>query len=302
MRMKKDPLTLALGDIRWETTPTGTSLGGAAAAFAARLAALGRSVRCAGIVGADSRGDNALVELAAWRVDTALVQRDIAEETESVQLDVLDDGTSVVRSHTRGAAANFAWTPELQEAADELDVLFWSSVTQRDPISAETFSRFLEGSPPSFKVFDIDCASGIPTQGELEAGLAVASVAHIRGRDLVAVCRILGLPDLEPGLLGPALTERFGVSYAVLADPLQGALISSIVGEQVGMDIKRENRGDLLGWHEALLAGFVHHVFLGSSLARCCGAAVQYAQAVGGTNGSVAQVTDLDLESVKIGG
>ena len=171
MRMKKDPLTLALGDIRWETTPTGTSLGGAAAAFAARLAALGRSVRCAGIVGADSRGDNALVELAAWRVDTALVQRDIAEETESVQLDVLDDGTSVVRSHTRGAAANFAWTPELQEAADELDVLFWSSVTQRDPISAETFSRFLEGSPPSFKVFDIDCASGIPTQGELEAGL-----------------------------------------------------------------------------------------------------------------------------------
>jgi sugar/nucleoside kinase (ribokinase family) len=300
--MKKDPVTLAVGDIRWETTLAGVSLGGSAAVFAARLSALGRKVRCAGILGADKRGDAALAELASWHVDAELVQRHPSEVTEEAQLEIRSDGTSVVRSHTRGAAANLAWTPELQDAADEVDILFWSSETQRDPISAATFKKFIDGCPPSFKVFDIDCAAGVPTQAELEAGLAVASVAHIRGRDLAIVCRVLGLPDLEPGLLAPALTERYGVSYAVLADPLQGALISSIVGEQVGMELTRESAGDLLGWHEAFLAGFVYHVFLGSSLARCCGAATQYAQAVGATNGAVSRISNLEIESVKIGG
>lgn len=299
--MIKDPLTLALGDIRWESTPTGTTLGGAAAAFATRLSALGRKVSCAGMVGRDGHGDAAVDALTSWRVNTTLIQRHPSEPTEISEIEILSDGHAKLRSHTRGAGAYLECSPELQAVLDDIDILFWSSATQRDAVTGATFKRFLDTSPPSFKVFDINFAGGAPTQAELEAGLAVASVAHVRGNDIAAVCGTLGLPELEPGLLAPALTERYGVSYAVLADPHQGVLISSIAGEQVGIDLTGENRVDLLGWHEALLAGFVHHVFLGSSLARCCNAATEYAQAVAMTNGAISQLSNRTLESVKTG-
>ncbi len=297
--MRKDPHTLALGDIRLDSTPAGPSLGGGAATFAARLAALGRTVRCVGVVGTDSQGEGLLAELSSWGVDISLVQQHSYEATEVAGFETLIDGSFVMRSRQRGAGACLELTQQLREAVDEADIFFWSSATQRDPGTGSAFKALLDASPPSFKVLDIDCSVVIPTRDELEVGFAVASVAHIRGRDISTVCEILGLPDLEPGLLAPAITERYGVSYAVLADPLQGALISSIAGEQVGIDLSKESREDLLGWHEALLAGFVHHVFAGSSLTRCCGAATQYAQAVAATRGSVSRVSDLELESVK---
>jgi sugar/nucleoside kinase (ribokinase family) len=50
------------------------------------------------------------------------------------------------------------------------------------------------------------------------------------------------------------------------------------------------------------LAGFVHHVFLGSSLARCCSAAAEYAQAVAATKGAVSPLSASTLESVKTSG
>lgn len=297
--MRKDPLTIALGDIRLDSTPSGSSLGGAGATFAVRLAALGRTVRCAGVIGMDSQGDGLLSDLSSRRVDTSLVQRHAYEATEVAQFETLSDGTFTMGARVRGAGACLELTQELRDAVDEADIFFWSSVTQRDPGTGSALKALLDASPPSFKVFDIDCSVVIPTRDELEFGLAVASVAHIRGRDISTVCEILGLPDLEPGLLAPAITERYGVSYSVLADPLQGALISSIVGEQVGIDLSGESREDLLGWHEALLAGFVHHVFVGSSLARCCSAATEYAQAVAVTMGSTSRVSDLELDSVK---
>lgn len=297
--MKKDPVTLALGDIRWDSLPTSTSLGGAAAVFAARFATLGRKARCVGVVGGDKHGTVALEGLLSSAVDTALIQKHPALPTETGTFVVASDGSVTLSSHERGCAAFLEASPALMAVADEVELLFWSSASQRDQVTGETFRRFLEVSPPNFKVYDIDCSVVMPTREELEAGLAVASVVHLRGKELGVVCEVLGLPDLEPGLLAPAITERFGVSYCVIADPLAGALVSSIVGEQVGMDISRDKVVDLLGWHEAFLAGFTHHVFMGSTLARCCGAGVQYGEAVALTHGALAPLNELDILAVK---
>ena len=124
-------------------------------------------------------------------------------------------------------------------------------------------------------------------------------MVSLRGREISKVCELLGLPDLEPGLLAPAMTERFGVSYCIVSDPLAGALISSIAGEQVGLDLFRQKTVDILGWHETFLAAFVHHVFEGSSLMRCCGAGMQYGDAVAATAGALAPLSEDVLALVK---
>jgi sugar/nucleoside kinase (ribokinase family) len=167
-------------------------------------------------------------------------------------------------------------TPELISDSQSADILYMSSATQGEVTAGATLRSVLESAGPSFKIYDIDCGQRVPTREELEAGLSVASVVHTRGEEVPTLCEVLGLPELEPGLFAPAITERFGSSYCVVADPFAGALISSIVGELVGLDRVRADTVDIRGWHEAFLAAVSHHVFRGSSLSRCCAAGMRY--------------------------
>jgi hypothetical protein len=112
----------------------------------------------------------------------------------------------------------------------------------------------------------------------------------------------LGLPELEPGLFAPAITERFGSSYCVVADPFAGALISSIAGELVGLDRVRPDTVDIRGWHEAFLAAVTHHVFRGSSLSRCCAAGMQYGDLSAMNSGALAMVGPESLALVTASG
>lgn len=297
--MRKNPLILSFGDIRWYQLPIGLSLAGSAAAFACRLAALGRTVRIVGSVGGDEVGERALRELQSFGVNVSLVQTHVALSTSVAQIVLPSDGTQAYSMNSAGAAGAIEESPQLLESADDAEVLYWNSSTQREPVAGATFEKFLNVSPPSFKVFDIDCSHYLPTREDLEASLEIASVVSVRGQDISKVCELLGLPELEPGLLAPAITERFGVSYCVVADPLAGALVSSIAGEQVGLDLFRQKTVDVLGWHEALLAAFVHHVFEGSSLMRCCGAGMEYADAVAATSGALMPLSEDVLARVK---
>ena len=297
--MRKNPLTLSFGDVTWDQLPTGLSLGGSAATFAGRLAALGRTVRLVASVGGDEAGDRALRELQSFGVDVALVQKHRGLCTSVTQAVVTSDGTTTYFSASAGASGVIEENPELLDAAGDVEVLYWNSSTQREPQAGATLKKFLSISPPSFKVYDVDCSYQLPTREDLEASFEVASVVSLRGREISKVCQLLGLPDLEPGLLAPAITERFGVSYCIVSDPLGGALVSSIAGDQVGLDIFRQTTVDLIGWHEALLAAFVHHVFNGSSLMRCCGAGMQYGDAVAATPGALAPLSEDVLALIK---
>ena len=297
--MRKNPLILSLGDITWDQLPSGLVLGGSAATFACRLGALGRTVRLVGSVGRDQAGARALRELQAFGVDAALVQRHPTLATSFVQVVVSSDGTPEYSTSSADAAGVIEENPELLDAADGVEVLYWNSSTQREPVAGATLRKFIRISPPSFKVYDVDCSRQLPTREDLELSLEVASVVSLRGRDIAKVCELLGLPDLEPGLLAPAMTERFGASYCIISDPLAGALVSSIAGEQVGLDLFRQATVDLTGWHETFLAAFVHHVFEGSSLMRCCGAGMQYGDAVAATPGALTPLSEAVLESIK---
>jgi fructokinase len=297
--MRKDPLILSFGDIIWDQRPSGLSLGGSAATFAGRVAALGRTVRLVGAVGADEAGDRALRELQSFGVDTALVQKAPGLSTSVAQTLVSSDGTPSCSPAGAGASGAVQENSELLATAEYVEVLYWNSSTQREPVAGATLKEFLRCGPPSFKVYDVDCSWHLPTREDLENSLEVASVVSLRGRDISKVCELLGLPDLEPGLLAPAMTERFGVSYCTVSDPLAGALISSIAGEQVGLDLFRQTTVDTLGWHETFLAAFVHHVFEGSSLMRCCGAGMQYGDAVAATAGALAPLSEDVLALVR---
>jgi sugar/nucleoside kinase (ribokinase family) len=222
--------------------------------------------------------------------------------TATIACEISSEGKlSSVRVPSEGSM-DIGVTPELIATAENADMLYFSSFMQGGRSSGAALRYILERTGPSFKIYDIECRVRLPTRDELVSGLSVASLVYTRGEDLPLLCELLGLPDLEPGLFASAITERFGPSYCVVADPYAGALISSIVGEQVGLDQVRESTVDIRGWHEAFLAALIHHIFGGSSLSTCCAAGMRYGDVVAALPGSMTKVHPTELMLVASSG
>lgn len=297
--MRKNPTALAMGALRWENAAGSLTLGGNATVFACRVAELGHPSQLAACIGGDELGDRAIDLLSSFGVGLSLVQRDSLGITDRVDCALLAESAPSYHRLISDSSLSMRPTSELLVSSDNADILYINSSSQGASASSATFRHVLENAGPSFKIYDIDCGEGFPTREDLDAGLTVASVVHARGRDIPVLCDLLGLPHLEPGLFAPAITERFGASYCVVADPFEGALISSIAGEQVGLDRVRESTFDIRGWHEAFLAGFAHHVFRGSSLSFCCAAAMRYGDSVALSGGAVERVAAEALSIIK---
>lgn len=297
--MGHDPHILVIGDVRWEHLVSGPCLGGAAATFALRLAALGRCVDFVGAVGRDELGEQAIQELAYSGVGTSLIQRDTALATSHAHIEVAPDGVASYRMRVEAAAGQLVEAPDLMNRADKFEALYFNSATQSCLVSGTTLQAFLNVSPPSFKIYDI-CDSGYKiTLEHLEAAFQVASVVHLRACDTAAVCDILGLPQLEVDLLSTVIPERYGVAYCLITDPFEGAVVASAAGEQLSVAPYLSRVTDLLGWHEAYLAGFVHHILNGASLKRCCTAGVDYADVVTGVAGASVMIDQEDCQRIR---
>jgi len=267
--MGRNPNALVLGELRSEHAQGARTLGGSAVHFACFFAALGHDVQLAARVMGSEEGARDIDLLQAIGVDTTLLQREGIGS-------FFHAPTSEVPHMDSDDILELAVSPGLLSSGLEADIVFFSSFTQGGSVSGDTLTKFLSHNGPSFKIYDIHCGKRLPIREHLEEGLSVASVAHVRGCDIPILCDLLGLPHLEPGLLAPALTERFGVSYCVVTEPREGALVSSIVGEQIGVDSVQKDLISTRGWHEAFLAAFTHHVFCGSPLSRCCVAGMRY--------------------------
>jgi len=296
--VKSEPRVLSLGDLRWDHLVQGPHLGGSAATFACRMAALGRYVEFAGAVGADAYGEEAVARLSTYGVQISLVQVDTQLPTSQARIEVDSDGIAHYLSRSTDAAGQLSETPALMNRADEFDVLYFNSFIQSCLVSGTTLQKFISLSPPSFKVYELCGIAPETTRPHLEAAFEVASVVSVRREDVPGVCAILGFPELEPALLAATIPERYGVSYCVVADPRQGAIVASIVGEQVVVESHQSDPVDLLGWYEAHLAGFVHHVLRGSNLERCSTAGMQYADMVSQFRGACSPLHREQLEVV----
>lgn len=288
--MRKVPTALAVGELRWDHAQDVRALGGSATIFACRFAALGHPTQLAAPIACDELGENARETLQSYGVDASLLQPDPTGVTRRVECALVTEGRVSYHHSVSGKHRELELTPDLMSSSQSADILYMNSTTQGEVTSGATLLSIIEDSGPSFKIYDIDCGERVPTREELEVGLSVASVVHTRGDELPTLCEVLGLPELEPGLFAPAITERFGSSYCVVADPFAGALVSSVAGELVGLDRVRADTVDIRGWHEAFLAAFAHHVFRGSSLSRCCAAGMRYGDLSAMTSGALAIV------------
>lgn len=151
--MSKPPKIACLGEILWDVFPDKKRLGGAPLNVALRLNTYGAEVAMVSALGKDTIGDEALLEIASFQLDTKYIQRN-AMPTGQVTV-VLDKKGSA--SYT--IEENVAWdeiqeTPENLKIVDEADALVIGSLAFRESANLKTVASFIEKS--SFTVFDLN--------------------------------------------------------------------------------------------------------------------------------------------------
>ena len=198
---------LCIGEVLWDSLPTGLSLGGAPFNVACHLRALGVPVGMVSRVGTDPLGDDALRGIARHGIGTDLVQVDPALPTGFVKVNVDDP-----RNPTYEIVEPAAWdaielTDALLQHADAARILVFGSLAQRHAITRATIARLLDTS--ALKVFDVNLRAPHVDQEIVRRCLDKADIVKLNHDELRQIATWF---DLPAGLRGAAsaMAEAFG--------------------------------------------------------------------------------------------
>ena len=250
---------LCIGEILWDSLPSGLFLGGAPFNVAGHLHALGMPVGMITRVGADRLGAEALARLARNGIATDLVQQDPELPTGFVSVTLDDDGVPAYDIVAPAAWDRIALEDGLAERAARAAAVVFGSLAQRHRVSRETVRRLCEAPVP--KVFDVNLRAPYDDAEVVRRSLAHADVVKLNEHELAQMAGWYGLPGgLRDG--AAALAARFGCRTICITRGAAGAALlnegrwSEHPGYRV--DVK-----DTVGSGDAFLAAFLSGLLAG---------------------------------------
>lgn len=188
---------LCVGELLWDSLPSGLFLGGAPFNAACHLSASGSQVAMVSRVGDDRLGEEAVRRAAGYGVKTDLVQVDPTLRTGFVRATIDDSGEA--RYEILGPAAWDAIeeTDELIRRAMAARAIVFGSLAQRDPRSRATIDRLWRS--PALMVFDINLRPPHDDRDVVARSLRRADVVKLTRDELRWLRRQLELPKDEEG-------------------------------------------------------------------------------------------------------
>ncbi len=183
---------LCVGEVLWDSLPSGLFLGGAPFNVAGHLHALGVPVGMVSRVGADRLGAEALARLRRSGIATDLVQTDPELPTGfvSVALDV--EGVASYDIVAPAAWDRIELQDGLVERAARSAAVVFGSLAQRAPASRATVERLCRVDVP--KVFDVNLRPPYDDAAVVGRSLGHADVVKLNEHELARLADWFGLP------------------------------------------------------------------------------------------------------------
>ena len=188
---------LCVGELLWDSLPSGLFLGGAPFNAACHLSASGAPVAMVSRVGNDRLGEEALRRAGGYGVRTDLVQVDPSLRTGFVRATIDDSGEA--RYEILGPAAWDAIeeTDELIRRAMAARAIVFGSLAQRDARSRGTIERLWRSR--ALMVFDVNLRPPHDDRDVVARSLRRADVVKLTRDELRWLRRHLELPADEEG-------------------------------------------------------------------------------------------------------
>jgi len=251
---------LCFGEVLWDLFPDGRRLGGAPANVAYHLAQMGHAARLVSCVGEDEAGAEALSRLAEAGVDTALVARDPARPTGTVQVTLDDAGVPAFAITEDVAWDAIPVTPALRAAAGEADAVVFGSLAQRAKRSRATLDKLLDAAGPALCLCDLNLRPPFVDAEVVKRSVARVQLLKLNEDEAARLPKLLGRPGGEE-----LLDEMAGMPPLVAIYVTRGGkgVRIHLPGTRIEMPAPQVAVADTVGAGDAFTAALLDGVLSG---------------------------------------
>lgn len=280
---------LVLGEVLWDIFEHSTALGGAPLNFAAHAKRLGYYPLLVSAVGADSLGTEARREIAAFGLDTSLLQVTRRFPTGTARV-ILGAG-----GHTRFSIGRPAAYDTVQVREEQLAELtrraaswfYYGTLFASAPEGRAVLDRLLASTPGATRFYDLNLRPGCYSPSLVTELLAVAGVVKLNEEELRTVHKFAHLP-LEIEAFCRQGSRRYGWKAVCVTLGARGCamLCSGEYLEAAGYSV---TVADPVGAGDAFAAAFLHGLHSGWPVSKIAAFANRVGALVASRHGAIPQ-------------
>ena len=270
------PKIICFGEILWDFLPEGLFPGGAPFNVGYHLKQLGADVRLVSAVGRDLLGEELLLRLRNWKMDTDLISRHSGFSTGYVRAIIGENGDARYDITPSVAWDQIFMNEDVARAAAGAQALVFGSLAQRSPFNRTVLNRLfdvLPGRDSAWRVFDVNLRA---PHDDLELVRGLAPRATLLKLNSEEAARLCGRPAEAAG---------HEEQYARDLHRTTGCPIICITAAERGAGLLHEGQwhweiglpvevADTIGAGDAFLASLLIHLLAkvpeAEALARAC--------------------------------
>lgn len=272
--------------------PEGKKIGGAPANFAYHISQFGLSSQVVSAVGEDELGKEIQENFRQKQLNFLMESVPYPTGTVSVKLDAKGIPWYDIKENV--AWDNIPFTPTLEELARRTQAVCFGSLAQRNRVSRETISRFLDAMPDTnetLKIFDINLRQEFYTKDILENSFCKCNILKINDEELAVISVLFNLPHTSLQERCRALLTRYHLKMLILTCGTDGSYVFTPENLSFAETPKVEV-ADTVGAGDSFTATFVASILKGKSLEEAHRLAVEVSAYVCTQHGAMPTLPD----------
>ena len=280
-------IVVGMGEALWDVLPDGKKIGGAPANFAYHVSQFGLPSCVVSAIGDDPLGREIEENFNSKGLNTLIAT--VPYPTGTVQVEIDQAGVPQYDIKENVAWDNIPFTPELEELARKTKAVCFGSLAQRNVVSRQTISRFLDAMPESedkLVVFDVNLRQGFFTKEILCESMERCNVLKINDEELVMVSRLFGYPGIDLQDKCWILLGKYNLKMLILTCGVNGSYVFT-PGNVSFQPTPKVEVADTVGAGDSFTAAFIASLLKGASVPEAHAKAVQTSAFVCTQNGAM---------------
>ena len=268
-------VVVGMGEALWDVLPEGKKIGGAPANFAYHVSQFGLSSCVVSAVGDDALGKEIVENFTSKGLNQLIAE--VPYPTGTVQVEIDQAGVPQYEIKENVAWDNIPYTEALEDLAKKTKAVCFGSLAQRNVVSRETISRFLDAMPrhdDSLVVFDVNLRQGFYNKEILCNSMERCNILKINDEELVTVSRMFGYPGI--GLQDKCwiLLGKYNLKMLILTCGINGSYVFT-PGNVSFQPTPTVEVADTVGAGDSFTAAFIASILRGKTVIEAHSRAVQ---------------------------
>ena len=259
-------IVVGMGEALWDILPEGKKIGGAPANFAYHVSQFGIDSCAVSAIGDDALGDELLENFNKKEIKYMIEK--VPYPTGTVQVEIDQAGIPQYEIKENVAWDNIPWTEQLAELARNTKAVCFGSLAQRNVVSRETISRFLDEMPKNddtLVVFDVNLRQGFYNKEILCNSMKRCNILKINDEELVSVSRMFGYPGIDLQDKCWILLGKYNLKMLILTCGINGSYVFT-PGNVSFQPTPKVEVADTVGAGDSFTAAFIANILKGHTV------------------------------------